>query len=234
MLHSRELLQTLKIPNYANLTCDSLGLDSQEHCYNIEHFKKHNVRYHFNELGYRTVPVDQFVGNEILALGDSFTLGLGVNYNHTWPAQLGKMINYPVLNFSLNGASNNWIARKTQQLLTWFTPRAIVVHYTFTHRRERAEPNWSDDERTECDPYYSDAENLQDWHIAFEYFNGLSIPVVHSFITDWHPNDIDYSILGTNVIPPVKKIDLARDSFHYGPKTNRALAEKLTSLLPRV
>lgn len=234
MLDNLEFCQTVQIPYYSNMRCQTLGLDSLEHCFNPSAFKKHpEFEYQFNEIGYRTVSAEQFTGNEILAIGDSFTLGLGVDYKHTWPAQLSTLVNYPVLNFSLNGASNDWMVRKTKQLLNWFTPRAIVVHYTFSHRRERPNTDWFDDERTECEPMYSATENLANWQLAFDYFNSLPVHVVHSFITDWHPTDIDYAALGSNVIAPMPKKDLARDSFHYGTKTNLALAEKVTSLLAR-
>ena len=66
---------------------------------------------------------------------------------------------------------------------------------------------------------------------AFEYFAGLPITVVHSFIPKWHPVDVDYTSLGTNVLAPTKQIDIARDSFHYGVETNQELARLITSLL---
>lgn len=232
MLHDLEFNQTVKIPYYSNMRCSTLGLDSEEHCFDRKFFNQFGpVDYQFNEIGYRTESVTKFTGSEILAIGDSFTLGLGVNYQDTWPVQLSKLINYPVLNFSLNGGSNDWMARKTAQLLRWFKPRAVVVHYTFSHRRECNNSDWFDDERTECEPLYSDLENLQNWRSAFDYFSGLAIPVVHSFITDWHPEYVSYQELGTNVICPITKIDLARDSFHYGANTHRLLAEKITNLL---
>ena len=44
---------------------------------------------------------------------------------------------------------------------------------------------------------------------------------------------VDYTALGSNVIPPVFKLDLARDGFHYGVKTNQQLAHDITNLLAR-
>ena len=175
--------------------------------------------------------MSEYIGNEILAIGDSFTLGLGVDNQHTWAAQLSNLVNYPVCNFSLNGCSNDWMVRRTQQLLTQFTPKAVIVHYTFSHRRERPFKDWTDVERTECEPLYSNEENYANWKSAFEYFSSLDIPVVHSFITDWHPIPIDYASLPGKVIRPMVKMDLARDGFHYGPKTHQRLAQCITNLL---
>lgn len=231
-----EFQQTVAIPSYANVCCKFIGLDSQEHCLDSAYFRSYpdDVEYRFNEIGYRTKSVNEFRGNEILAIGDSFTLGLGVPLQHTWPCRLEQLLNYPVLNFSLNGASNDWLARKTQQLLQWFQPRAIVVHYTFSHRRERPCPDWHDDERTECEPFYTEQENLENWNRAFCYFSSLPWPVVHSFIPNWHTTSIDHSLLNNNVLPPTQQIDFARDRFHYGVKTNQQLAESITNLLARV
>jgi hypothetical protein len=138
-----------------------------------------------------------------------------------------------VLNFSLNGASNDWMARKLQQLLTVFQPRAIIIHYTFSHRRERPQTDWHDDERTECEPFYSSKENYQNWLTNFNTIQSLSgnIKLIHSFIYNWHDQPVDYLKLGNDVIPPITQLDFARDGFHYGPLTHRALADQITSLL---
>lgn len=233
MKWDRTFQQTVGIERYANLSCLTLGHDNLEHCFDVQHYKNYpeQIEYRFNEIGYRTKSINDFRGNEILAIGDSFTLGLGVAQHHTWPEQLSAILNYPVLNFSLNGASNDWMVRKTQQLLKYFEPKAIVVHYTFSHRRERPHIDWTDDERTECEPLYSDQENYLNWYKAFEYFSGLSIPVVHGFITNWHTSVIEYSKLPGKVIRPTRKTDLARDGFHYGINTNHQLAQSITSLL---
>jgi len=221
------LQQDLMIPFYADMRCDFLGLDSIEHCFDPAHF--HNfgaVTYLYNEIGYRTRSVQEMKGHEILAIGDSFTLGLGVNSEHRWTECLESIIGYPVLNFSLNGASNDWIARRTQDLLRWFDPPAILIQWSFSHRRELANSDWFDDERTECDARYSDEENLQNWIDNFSKINHNR--VIHSAVPNWH-DDFDYD--SWPVIAPPVILDRARDGFHYGPKTNRAIAQRFTSLL---
>jgi hypothetical protein len=230
MDQTRTLKQTVGIPDYYNLQCDTLGLDSFEHCFDKKNYNKFpKVVYKFNSLGYRTN--EEYSGNEILVVGDSFTLGLGVNIEDTWPAQLSKLLNYPVLNFSLNGASNDWIARRAAELLDFFNPKLLIVHYSFSHRREKPFPDWHDNERTECEPIYTDSENFINWQNNFKKISNLRVPLIHSFIPNWHTSDINYTSIGTNVIPPIGVIDLARDGFHYGPATNRLLA---TTLLARV
>jgi hypothetical protein len=226
--------QHINIPFYSNMTTDYLGIDSKEHCLDRKWFEQHTpVNYCFNEVGFRTHSVERFDPEAVLVLGDSFTLGLGVASNVRFSDIIEQQLSHQVLNFSLNGASNDWIARKLQQLLTVFRPRAIVLHYTFSHRRERPRTDWFDDERTECEPFYSSLENFNNWRSNFETICTLAkdIKLVHSFIINWHDQPVDYQQFGNNVIAPLRQIDFARDRFHYGPSTHLALAQSITNLL---
>jgi hypothetical protein len=189
-----------------------------------------NIVYQFNDLGFRDVNSSQYQGNEILALGDSFTLGIGVNVEQTWPYVLQNLLAYPVRNFSLNGASNDWMARKLKVLLNFFNPRLVVIHYSFSHRRERPHNNWQDHERTESEPVYTQEQNISNWVTNYNIINNIKVPVIHSFITDWDPMGVDYKNMGQNLLAPMQKIDLARDGFHYGVKTNFKLAENIANL----
>jgi hypothetical protein len=211
------------------MVCSTLGLDSLEHCFDKNHYRSYpdNIVYKFNSMGYRTS--EKIQGDEILAIGDSFTLGLGVNVEDTWSAQLSTLLNYPVLNFSLNGASNDWIARRSAELLKFVKPRAIVVHYTFSHRREHPFSDWHDDERTECEPIYTDEQNLINWQENFKKINSLEVPVIHSFIQNWHTTSV--CCPESNVIMPTSQVDYARDRFHYGPITHSKLAEQIAGVI---
>lgn len=221
------LIQELRIPFYQSMHCDQLGMDSIEHCFDKSHFTSSEpVTYQFNEIGYRTKSVNAINGREALVIGDSFSLGLGVNEQSRWSDQLSDIIGYPVLNFCLNGASNDWIARRALDLLSWFDPPFVVIHWTFTHRREIDRPDWYDDERTECEPKYLDQENLHNWMKNFTKIKHER--VIHSAIPNWH---IDFDYDAWPVLPAVSPVDLARDGFHYGPKTHRTIAEKITNLL---
>lgn len=211
-------MDELKVGGYINFNSNTLGLDSKEHCFSKQHYNTfpHEVSYQFNSLGYRDRSVDLYVKDPIIAIGDSFTLGLGLPYELTYPAQLEKRIGHQVLNFSLNGASNDWIARKLGLILNHFAPRAIIIHYTFSHRREANESTWFDDERTLCKAVHTVEENYLNWQMNDNLIKQLvkDMPAVYSFIPDWHPNE-----------PAIVKIDLARDSFHYGVKTCEWLAD---------
>lgn len=222
--------QKIMIPDFVGMETDQIGIDSREHCFHPKKFDTYlPVKYNFNEIGFRTHSVKNFQSNAILVLGDSFTLGLGVNVADRFTDQIEQTMNHQVLNFSLNGGSNDWIARKLQQLLPLFNPRAVIVHYSFSHRRERPRPDWHDNERTECEPIYSPQQNYQNWYENYQNICQLTknIFTIHSFIPNWHDTTIDYGTL----MAPIPPVDVARDGFHYGPRTHRMLAVKFTNLL---
>lgn len=229
MYDSDHFKQCIGIPDYANLESDFLGLDSPEHCINKKYFSSYEpVTYKFNQLGYRHSGYPNYRGDEVLAIGDSFTLGLGVNQCDTWPEQLSQMLDYPVINFSMNGASNDWIARKTCLLLQFFKPRCIILHYSFSHRRENPKEDWTDTERTLCEPTHTDQENFENWAKNKQILEQAcgSIPLIHTAIVNWHPESI------ADVFVPLQ-IDRARDGFHYGPWTHKNFATNLLDVVSR-
>lgn len=228
MLLSNSAFDELKIGGYVNFSADTLGIDSLEHCFDKQHYRRfpYNVKYRFNELGYRERPLAEYSSRPVIVIGDSFTQSLGLPFEYSYSQQLENLLGTQCLNFSLNGASNDWISRKLSIILKYFCPCAVVVHYTFSHRREKNCPDWFDDERTLC-PIDAEgtAQDLLNWQTNHKLIQDLlqDIPTVYSFISDWHRGSVDYG----NMIPPVTKIDLARDGFHYGIKTSRRFAENV-------
>jgi lysophospholipase L1-like esterase len=215
----------LQIGGYVNHASDIMGIDSPTECFFPDHYQNfnYNVDYVFNHLGYREP--DNYTKNAIICIGDSFTVGLGLPVELTYPKRLQNMLDYPVLNFSLNGASNEWITRKLNIILKYFDPAAIVVHYTFSHRRELPDQMWFDDERTMCDEHrYTEEENYQNWLGCYTQIAKLPHNIVHSFIPDWHTKNC----YPTGSVKP-NRVDFARDGFHYGVESADLLAKELAS-----
>lgn len=220
------LERIFRMPHYANLETDQLGLDSREHCLDPCHYDRCSpVTYRFNELGYRMESIHTFTGREILAIGDSFTLGLGADIQDTWPSVLSRQLDRTVLNFSLNGASNRWMCRRLRDLLDFFQPPLVIVHYSFSHRRENDRTDWFDDERTLSTPSPGSYLDYEDWRACSQQIQDqCKCPVIESFIPRWHEQPTTYT---TNQVPPIHLIDRARDGFHYGPLSHALLAQEL-------
>ena len=69
-------------------------------------------------------------------IGDSFTVGIGNPIEHTWPYLLEQRLKSTCINVAMDGASNEWMSRKISELLNEVTPKYIIIHWTYSHRRE--------------------------------------------------------------------------------------------------
>jgi hypothetical protein len=145
------ILPGLILKSRANLQCNESGIDSYERCSDQDHFKNfpHAVKYHYNSRGFRDLewPTDpEELKSSIWCIGDSFTVGLGSPFSHTWPQVLQQNTGLRVINVSMDGASNDWIARQTINIHQAIAPKNIIVMWSYFHRRESATGN-SDEEK---------------------------------------------------------------------------------------
>lgn len=134
------MLDTFCVPRLANQRLREMGMDSLDQCRDPVHWQKypHTIEYVFNDRGYRDQPWPSDLDRAVWCIGDSFTQGLGSPWTHTWPVVLSELMNYPVIVVSMNGASNDWMARKTAELLAEIQPRAVAIQWSYIHRREVA------------------------------------------------------------------------------------------------
>lgn len=140
------------LPSRQNQTWLFSGIDSPEHCQDKQHFFQypHRVEYCYNSRGFR----DQEWPDGLLDLrraiwcvGDSFTVGIGQPFDHIWPQVLQRELGRRCINVSMDGASNDWIYRRTRDIMTSIRPRDMIVMWSYTHRREIADPNLTDEQR---------------------------------------------------------------------------------------
>lgn len=115
------------------------GIDSPEYALNKNHFKNypHKITYCYNTRGFRDYEWPENLSDAIWCLGDSFTAGIGCPLVSIWPQILQKQTGTRTINVSLDGASNQWIARKAQRILSEIKPKVMVIQWSYTTRRER-------------------------------------------------------------------------------------------------
>jgi hypothetical protein len=65
----------------------------------------------------------------VLAVGPSTTLGLGIADEQTWPAQLERLAGIPVDNAGVPGFALDQIVLRAEQLLPLVHPRALLVEF---------------------------------------------------------------------------------------------------------
>ena len=121
----------------------------------------------------------------IWCVGDSFTVGLGSPLEHTWPYMLQQRLRRRVINVSMDGASNNWIARIGSAILTEFPLADIVIHWSFLHRRELSveetlKREFSEFYKAVADPSWPVCNNLDDFKKLPEYIQ-QEIKQIHNW-----------------------------------------------------
>jgi hypothetical protein len=158
------ILPDLVLPSRINQCWEYSGIDSIENCLDKNHFKQYPypITYNYNGRGFRDQEwpdSGKELTDAIWCVGDSFTVGVGSPIEHTWPWLLQKQTGRRVINVSMDGASNNWIARKTALIQKEIAPKNIVVMWSYVHRREREDCNLDDENRK---IYTLESTNLED------------------------------------------------------------------------
>ncbi len=88
-----------------------------------------DITYTWNQHGFRS---DEFVEDgrdSILVVGDSWTIGMGVPVEHSWPNLLRDKIdpNFKIYNLSMAAASNDYIVRALYKTIDILKPKAVFV-----------------------------------------------------------------------------------------------------------
>ena len=193
------ILDSTRIISRANENSLFSGIDSPEEIpiYDFRkktHFKNypHQIEYQYNSRGFRDQEwpnsLDE-LQNSIWCLGDSFTAGVGLPFTHTWPQLLQQITNLRTINVSLDGASNNWIARHARAIIDEINPKNLIVQWSYSHRREAdikvaLDPIWNEYYANVKDPAWPPCE-------SFDFFDTLPISVQNAMRNDqrfnsWH------------------------------------------------
>ena len=148
-MNERLEISKLIIPKLANKQFDYSGMDSLNNCLDRELFTQwpHSIDYKYNSRGFRDQEWPDDLKSAVWCLGDSFTTGIGSCIAHTWPQVLSRHSQCRVINVSMDGASNDWIARTACDVYNLARPRNMVVMWSYLHRREHPDSDLSDQKR---------------------------------------------------------------------------------------
>lgn len=101
--------------------------------------------YDFNSLGFRGTEYDPGAALRVFVCGCSYTFGMGVDLDRTWPAVFTRLAaaalrvpvdNTHVQNFSQIGASNNYVARTLIKQCHLAPPSLAIAAFTHNNRVE--------------------------------------------------------------------------------------------------
>lgn len=159
------ILPELVLPSLVNLQRQYHGMDCLRRCRDRDHFKNfpYPIEYRFNSRGFRGPEWPDSrpqLQDAIWCIGDSFTTGVGSPLSHTWPVRLGEKISRPVLNVSLAGCSNEWIADTVESIAAAVNPRHMVIMWSLTRRRQNPDTTLTPENRRLS---YSNSQVDEDW-----------------------------------------------------------------------
>jgi hypothetical protein len=203
--------------------------------------------YTYNEFGFRADSINK-QGFKIMAIGDSFTEGVGVNDWETWPHYFTQHIPNGVnLNFGMGGRSNDYIVRCLMTYYDLIKPDLVLIMYTQPHRKEiytkdgNIEPfvptvswGWLLDTKEGCEiqnnlvSLQNDNSDLINWyknHSLIKYF-------LESKNCNWLWNgnfgiSIEYDEFNRFDGKYDQHLDKAVDNWHAGPLHNYKYGIKL-------
>jgi hypothetical protein len=174
------------------------GIDSTEFCQQLEWFEQYpyEVSYKYNSRGFRDEEWPDDLTGVIWCFGDSFTVGLGSPLNHMWTNMLQRKMHTRCINVSLDGGSNQWIARKIESLSQSLLPSCVIVHWSYIHRRESSgsiltkilDRHWTEFYNKIKDPTWPDCLTVNDFDQLPEFIKQEIVkihagPAEHALLT---------------------------------------------------
>ena len=181
------------------------------------------IEYRFNQQRFRD---DEFDNRTCgLALGCSFTRGIGLHEHQAWPSLLSNLSGLHFWNLGVGGGAMDTCSRLLDYYITKLTPKIVVLFAPPVPRFE----------------FYDDGF----WHII-----GVNAPHFLDFQKVYYGNDensitnyrrnmlamkqicahhsvpfYSWECSNDRIFPSVQESDLARDLLHQGPLAQQQLAE---------
>lgn len=164
-LGTKMILESIKIPDMSGVILSTMHLDTIDRCLDRQHYLSYpyTVNYQFNSRGFRDREWPNDLHGSIWCIGDSFTIGMGAPIEHSWPWLLEQLVGIRCINVSMDGASNDWIARHAVKVLTEIRPRYLCIMWTYLHRRENKHQGIDDRERRLHYTFSTYQEDLQNF-----------------------------------------------------------------------
>jgi hypothetical protein len=92
--------------------------------------KPDGISYHFNNQGFRAQSIDDNFdpqNDNLVALGCSFTMGIGLPYKDLWPTRLAQVLNLKACNFGQGGGSSDRCFRLAEYWVPYLKPKLVVL-----------------------------------------------------------------------------------------------------------
>lgn len=179
------------------------------------------VYYNFNSRGFRGPEWPEDLSDVIWCLGDSFTEGVGVPFEHTWPSILQTKTKKQCINLGINGSANRLILNIAKQVISEYNPKYIAIMWS--HLSRRYEDPWT---FIQVDPATNDYDDMKEFMNCYNEVNNLCSNIYNTIIPiidTTKYKDLD-ALLYTHTM-----LDVARDSWHFDYLTAEPIVESIIS-----
>lgn len=208
-----------------------------------------HINYKFNNYGFRCDNFDDWKihSHRVVFLGCSYTEGIGLELDDTWPKIIHKMIcdkgniRMPFWNLSAAASGTDHLTRYLYHYINILNPQLIICYLPTLERRER----WVGDyfkANSLVDVYGRSTLNkifLEEMFVEYQTEKNfammdLLLESSNSFMLVHHANqdlkinfkNIKLVDFNADVMYYDTKIDIARDGLHPGPNSNKIFAER--------
>lgn len=191
-------------------------------------WKDVDISYDFNSYGFRC---DEFTSdNNIVFLGCSHTLGVGLPLENTFAYNVSKSLNLKMCNLGKGGGALDTCFRLAYYWLNILQPKIVVCQMP-------------EETRLELRDNLSNVENVDLWriesllHYTHRFYKRHWVRFPEQYILHQHKNllaikslcqqlNIKLVVLDQNILTSItsRDRDYARDLAHYGHKTHKQLA----------
>lgn len=192
-----------------------------------------SITYKINSFGFRC---DEFDDRDcIIALGCSYTMGIGLPVHVTWPQLVGKHLNLVPYTLAWGGASADTCFRLAEYWIPALKPKAVFMLAPPPHRFDltRADgvppvetymPQSESNSATEVDSFLRHWFTMDENSRLNQKKNKLAIQALcaESNIPFVVRDALDYMALSREAI------GYARDRMHGGPIAHQRVAERMT------
>ena len=96
-----------------------------------------DITYSYNPQGFRCPDLNNFIDQPVnIALGCSFTEGIGLPVDSIWPTLVEQQTEYPMLNLGMGGGAPDTVARVLTNISGLFDIQKVYILWPPTHRLE--------------------------------------------------------------------------------------------------
>lgn len=198
-------------------------------------YTKESIIYRYNSNGYRSQEIDLTCSKpSIICIGCSFTEGVGVNYEESWPAHIEQAFpDHLVYNFGYGGSSGDYVARTLYNIGNLLNTATVFILWPGMFRYElytdvtvdHVMPQWADGNFSNETIYpmggITDINfyNLRQKNKAIVDL----LKIMHKYQVVEYNSGYNGNMSNLHDMPPIKVHDKGRD-IHPGPGWHKDLA----------